>query len=1177
MVAFLLSAFVQALLQVLLDRLASRQILKLFRQKISAANEAQAAAEKLKFQLLSVNTVLDDAEEKQIVNPYVKIWLDELREVIYKAQDVLDQIALEVDRSYKAMDRVREFLHITNKLTSSLVEINSRIQILRDQKDCLGLKEQLEKRSSLYSSGTDLLYVPTTRIVDESKVFGRDNDKKQIIQKMKDAMEQKVEPVCVVAIVGMAGVGKTTLSQLLFNDGGVVQMFDTLSWVQVSGESDVVHLTKKVCGSVSESLDALQVQLNEKLKTQRMLLVLDDFWSLNSFDWDLFKMVFANAMPGSVILATMRNKNVADTMHAAVTYPLSPLYKNCWDIFAYYAFGNRSPEPDTSDPALVEIGKRIATKCKGLPLAAKVLGSLLRSVTDVGEWNNILQSKMWDLPANKSNILPALRLSYQLLPSYLKACFAYCSLFPKGYDIDKQNLIHLWMAEGFLQPSKTKTMHRVGEEYLQELLSRSLLQRSTKSESCVAMHDLISDLAQYVGGEFFHSIEEGNFQMIPEKVRHLSFSKGLPDKPPNYFSQLRTFLSFREANSSASGALTNQFFYGLIPTFERVRVLSLPDYPISTLHSIGHMKHLRYLNLSGTMIEELPEFASSLYHLQILLLSNCVYLKSLPKDMENLTDLLQLDVTGAPLKEMPPNFGRLKLLRHLTTFVVSESARSSITELGALSQLHGSLSIVNLQYVNDGKDALGANLIEKTFLDELVLKWTKTIHDVENEAITLYNLKPCTNLKKLEIENYGGNTFPDWLGNPSFSNLVSVKLIHCSFCLSLPPLGQLSSMKTLLIEKMTWLETVDFEFYGNRNSPFRSLETLTFKNMPSWKKWLPSDDVQEHFPSLKELHILSCPKFAGNLPQHLGSLEKLVIVDCSIVTDSLPRVPLLKELELTNCNSLVSLPEEMMWGNQQMTKVTICNCQLLQSLRTLEHVGRLELLHINECRELVLFSSLHDLHRYQAIEALHLKDSCHTLQVFLLSSFGALQDLHIQGCPNLQSLEISSDSTENLSHLKKVQLKDCPKLVSFPSGGFPTNLQELSICNCDELLPEAGSSLRQMTSLAYLEIKGKLIGLDSFPDGGLLPSCLTDLHIIGFEDLKSLSHAGLQHLVSLKSLMIESCKKLDSLPAEGLPASLSKLDIVDCPLLAPLCQPTGSYWSLISHIRDRNIVRRNDI
>ncbi|MED6123636.1 hypothetical protein PIB30_050983 [Stylosanthes scabra] len=1140
------SALVSASLQVLIDRLASPQLLSFFR------STTFDAAEDLKLQLLAVNSVLGDAEEKQIINPYVKKWLNELREALYHAEDVLDELDTQVlqykvrSQSHTTLGTVMDYFDSVSPLAKSLnrrlEKINRRIHILRDYKNRLGLREVPQNLFPL------LLNVPTTRRVEQSKVYGRNTEKERIKQRILGVMYEG-EPISVVAIVGMAGVGKTTLSQLLFSDEHVAASFDLRSWVYVSEGSDVLYLTTKVYESLtasnggSTSLDILQDQLASLLQGKRFLLVLDDFWAESFFDWELFKMAFMGAGGGSVILVTTRNENVAITMHAAVHFLSILPDDDCWNIFAHYAFGNRNPEP-----TLMEIGHRTVRKCKGLPLAAKVLGSVLHSVIDAEEWNNILQSKMWDLPANRSNILPALRLSYQLLPSHLKACFAYCSIFPKGYEINKLDLIHLWMAEGLLLPSKAKTMQMVGEEYLGELLSRSLLQRSTNNDSFLIMHDLISNLAQYVGGEFFYLLEDDNAEQIPEKVRHISFLQDKLDAPDKFeafydHSQLRTFIPFKL--SRQFGLFADAVFGSLIPRFICVRVLSLSSYLLTTLpDTIGNLKHLRYLNLSYTNIQQLPESIGLLYNLQILLLSNCFRLTSLPESLENLIHLHHLDIIGVPLAKMPQNFGKLKLLQNLSIFVVTRNTGSRISELGALLQLHGSLSIVNLQNVVDAADSFGANLMGKKFLDELVLKWTAAIHDLQIEAAVLENLEPHENLKRLNIENYGGSAFPGWLGNPLFSNMVSIHLTGCINCLNLPPLGQLSSLKTLLIANMTSLERVGPEFYGNTNSPFRALQMLTFEDMLLWEEWLPTEF--EEFPSLQELHIKRCPLLTGNLPQQLSStFERTRLADCDV---------------------LVILPEEMMQGNTALRRVTICNCPLLQSFPSLGLLPRLRSLHVSHCRNLEFFPLEQAPHNYQALEKLHLESSCETLISFPLSSFVALSDLHIQDCLNLQSLQRLADG--ELPSLESIRLKDCPNMMSFPEGGLPTpNLGSISISNCPNLSPEAEWGLHGLACLKLFSIEGEVIGLDSFPDEGVLPACLNSLHISGLVNLTTLNHGGLQHLESLNLLEITGCNMLQSLPAEGLPNSLTCLIIMDCPLLAPLCEEgTGEQWPLISHI-----------
>ncbi|KAI4323816.1 hypothetical protein L6164_023395, partial [Bauhinia variegata] len=393
-------------------------------------------------------------------------------------------------------------------------------------------------------------------------------------------------------------------------------------------------------------------------------------------------------------------------------------------------------------------------------------------------------------------------------------------------------------------------------------------------------------------------------------------------EPFQELSKLRTFLPFRWSQSQPFNSPTD--FDLLLRRLVRLRVLSLSNYVISGIpESTKYLKHLRFLNLSCTEITHVPENSvGSLYNLQTLLLSDCHGLTTLPTDLPNLTKLRHLDVSGTNLTKMPPNFGGLKSLRLLTTFVVSKDGGSSIKELGAHQLLCGSLSIEKLENVINATDASEAKLQEMKFLDELALIWTNHVHNLTSEENVLNNLQPHKYLRKFKIENYGGKRFPDWLGNPSFSNMVSIHLIGCRNCSSLPQLGQLFSLEILHVAKMTRLERVNPDFYGNGNhtSPFRSLKVMSFEDMFEWKEWLPVDGVE--FPSLEELMIEKCGKLKGDLSHRLPALNNLVISGCHSLT-SLPKVPILEELEITYCNSWKDLPAGLMQGVTGLSKLIL--------------------------------------------------------------------------------------------------------------------------------------------------------------------------------------------------------------------------------------------------------------
>lgn len=189
--------------------------------------------------------------------------------------------------------------------------------------------------------------------------------------------------------------------------------------------------------------------------------------------------------------------------------------------------------------------------------------------------------------------------------------------------------------------------------------------------------------------------------------------------------------------------------------------------------------HMRYLDLSYTGIECLPDSVSTLYNLETLLLSGCRCLTILPENMSNLINLRQLDISGSTVTSMPPKFGKLKSLQVLTNFTVGNARGSKISELGKLSKLHGTLSIGSLQNVIDAIEASHVQLKSKKYLHELEFKWSTTTHDEESETNVLDMLEPHENVKRLLIQNFGGKNLPNWLGNSPFSSMVFLQLTSC--------------------------------------------------------------------------------------------------------------------------------------------------------------------------------------------------------------------------------------------------------------------------------------------------------------------------------------------------------------------------------------------------------------
>ncbi|XP_058724349.1 putative disease resistance RPP13-like protein 1 [Vicia villosa] len=1027
--------FMGAVFNVLLERIASSEVVNFFKK-----NKSENLLKRLKIILLSVHAVLNDAEEKQMKNEAVKEWLEELKDVAFDADDLLDEIFTTEKMKPQEVNMFHSPTTVFHdkEVEHKIEDVYERLEFVIKLKELLDLKVGKEMKVTHKT--------PTSSVVEACDVYGRDNDKDVLVKLLLSSHDVDDEKLGVIPIVGMGGIGKTTLAQLVYNDDRVQKEFDLKAWIYVSEEFDICKITKNLlevvtsCSCDVEDLNSLQRNLKMYIQKKKFLFVLDDVWDENYENWDKFRSPFKHGgANGSKIIVTTRSGNVASIMQTFPPYNLTELSnEDCWELFSNHAFGNSHKDSDVRR-SVERVGREIVRKCKGLPLAVKTLAGLLRSKSDTQEWHKVLNSEIWDLQEHESHILPALRLSYHYLPSHLKRCFAYCAIFPKDYEFEKEKLVLLWMAEGLLHQSKRhRRIEEVGDEYFCELVSRSFFYQSRSGKSCFLMHHLINDLAQFVSGTFSVRIEDNNSDQVMERTHYLSHiishcSSYVNLKDVGKANRLRTFMQIRTIGTSID--LFNDMPNDLLTKLRYLRVLTLVGaYFYSLPDSIGELKHLRSLEVSDTEIIKLPDSICSLYNLQTLKLVGCYNLKELPKDIHKLVNLRYLDITGTCLKWMPLQISELKNLQKLSDFFVGENHGSSISELGELCSLHGSLFIHGIEHVVAYKDSEEAKLKEKHGLEKLSLDWggDGDTDNSQHEKTILDSLQPHTNLKELEIYDYPGTEFPDWLGDYYFCNMVSLKLKGCKYCYKLPPLGQLPMLKELQIIKFGGVMSVGSEFYGNRTSVstdfFPALEILRIESLSTWENWCPdADNVGTRaFCHLREFYIENCPKLTGNLPSSLPSLTLLVIRDCKRLLCPLPKAPSLRVLNIQNCQKLefrVHAP----WYHQTLT-------------------------------------------------SLYLIDSCDSLMFLPLDLFPNLKSLDIWGCKNLEALTTVSapDATPpNFKSLNSMCIRHCPNFTSFPKGGFAApklNLLTINYCQKLNSLPENLHEI--MPSLKELQLRG---------------------------------------------------------------------------------------------------------
>ncbi|RVW40701.1 putative disease resistance RPP13-like protein 1 [Vitis vinifera] len=961
-------ALESASVNVLLNKLASQQFIDFFlKWKLDIG-----LLIKLETTLQVIYAVLDDAEEKQAENdPHVKNWLDKVRDAAYDAEDILEEIAIDA-------------LESRNKVPNFIQK-----DILRLRENTRGIVSGIEKRL-------------TTPLVNEehvfgSRIYGRDGDKEEMI-KLLTSCEENSDEVCVIPIVGMGGLGKTTLAQIVYNDERVKKHFQLKAWACVSDEFDVMRITKallesgtkRTCGM--NNLELLQGKLRDMLNRRKFLLVLDDVWNEDYGDWDKLRIPLAVGSPEQI------------------------------------AFPHRNSD---AFPGLKIIAEGVARKCKGLPLAAKSLGGLLRSNPEENYWKDILNSRIWDLSKQWHNSTPE-------------------------------------------QPEGGKEMEATARSYFFDLLSRledkaEVVKQSNIYEKARHFSYIRGDTDVYVKFKPLSKVKCLRTFLSLDPLHGFNIYCLTKKVPEDLLPELSSIKELPESTSTV---------YNLQTLLLKCRhLIKLPM-------DLKNLTNLRHLNIETSDLQMMPLEMGKLTSLQTL--SNFVVGKDSGsgigqlKSLSNLRGKLSISGLQNVVNVRDAIEAKLEDKEYLEKLVLEwigifDSTRDEKVENEILDMLqpHENLKNLSIEYYGGTEFPSWVGDPSFSMMEYLNLKGCK-------KCISLPSLGQLPLLKELIIEGMDGikHVGPQFYGDDyssidPFQSLETLKKLRIELCEELAAFSRLPSPENL--------ESEDFPH-------LRVLKLVRCPKLSKLPNYLPSlegvwiDDCEKLAVLPKLVKLLNLELLGSNV-EILGTMVDLSLSNQQL---GLAHLASLRRLTISGCPKLVALPDEVNKMPPRLESLDIKDCHNLEKLP--DELFKLESLileggipitlkymRISYCRSLKSLP-VEMMNNDMSLEYLEI-EACASLCPFQQASYPNLLSvlrLVFVGLPtNLISLEITH--CEKLNPIDEWKLHKLTTLRTFSIGGIPG---PVSFSNT-YLLPDSITFLRILELPDLLSISEGLQNLTS--------------------------------------------------------------------------------------------------
>ncbi|KAL3370228.1 hypothetical protein AABB24_007322 [Solanum stoloniferum] len=819
-------------------------------QQVSLRKNLRKEIEWLRNELLFIQSFLRDAEQKQYGDQRVQQWVFEINSIANDAVAILETYSFEAG---KGASRVKACVCIYRK-EKKFYNVAEEIQSLKQR--ILDISRKRDTYGITNINSTNAGEGPSNQVRTLRRTTSYVDDQDYIFVGLQDVVQTllaqllKAEPRrTVLSIYGMGGLGKTTLARNLYKNPNIASSFRTRAWICVSQEYNTMdilrNIIKSVQGRTKETLDLLErmtegdleIYLRDLLKERKYLVVVDDVWQKEA--WESLKRAFPDSKNGSRVIITTRKEEVAERADdRGFVHKLRFLsQEESWDLFGKKLLDVRSMVPE-----MESLAKDMVEKCRGLPLAIVVLSGLLSHKKGLNEWQKVKDHLWKNIKKDKSiEISNILSLSYNDLSTALKQCFLYFGIFPEDQVVEADNIIRLWMAEGFI-PRGEERMEDVAEGFLNELIRRSLVQVAHTFWERVTecrVHDLLRDLAIQKALEvnFFDIYDPRSHSISSLCIRHV------------IHSHRERYLSLDLSNLK----LRSIMFFD-------------PDFHKMSLKNFRSVfQHLYVLYLGMDVGCRVPDAIGSLYHLKFLSLRG---MDDLPSSIGNLKNLQTLVFRGYNC-QLPQNIANLINLRHLIC-----SYSKPLVDICKLT----SLQVVDAICCDQWKDVDPVDLVN---LRELGMNSIKKSYSLNNIS-SLKNLSTlrlfcrdrqsfpsvefvncCEKLQKLMLEGR-----IEKLPN-LFPNSITMMVLRLSSLTEdpMPILGMWPNLRSLQLSRDSYEGK---EIMCSDNS-FSQLEFLRLYCLEKLERWHLGTNAM---PLIKGLGIRNCPNLK-EIPERMKDVELL--------------------------------------------------------------------------------------------------------------------------------------------------------------------------------------------------------------------------------------------------------------------------------------------------------------